>query len=99
MIDLFAPEIRRNPWPVYDQLRVVSPVLHVPPPFNGWMVFDYDTVKWIMTDHASRSKEGLLSGPCHACHRRNPRHGPAKLSSARSPDSPSRSRNRGRPAR
>jgi cytochrome P450 len=55
MIDLFAPEIRRNPWPVYDQLRAESPVLHVPPPFNGWMVFDYETVKWIMTDHASFS--------------------------------------------
>src|SRR6476661_5951904 len=26
MIDLFAPEIRRNPWPVYDQLRAESPV-------------------------------------------------------------------------
>ena len=55
MIDLFAPEVRRNPWPVYDQLRAKSPVLHVPPPFNGWMVFDYETVKWIMTDHASFS--------------------------------------------
>ena len=55
MIDLFAPEVRRNPWPVYDLLRVESPVLHVPPPFNGWMVFDYETVKWIMTDHASFS--------------------------------------------
>ena len=55
MIDLFAPEVRRNPWPVYDQLRATSPVLHVPPPFNGWMVFDYETVKWIMTDHASFS--------------------------------------------
>ena len=55
MIDLFAPEVWRNPWPVYDQLRAESPVLHVPPPFNGWMVFDYETVKWIMTDHASFS--------------------------------------------
>ena len=55
MIDLFAPEVRRNPWPVYDRLRAESPVLHVPPPFNGWMVFDYDTVKWIMTDHGTFS--------------------------------------------
>lgn len=55
VIDLFSPEVRRNPWPVYDQLRTESPVLHVPPPFNGWMVFDYETVKWIMTDHASFS--------------------------------------------
>jgi cytochrome P450 len=55
VIDLFAPEVRRNPWAVYEQLRAESPVLHVPPPFNGWMVFDYETVKWIMTDHASFS--------------------------------------------
>ncbi len=44
-----------NPWPVYDQLHAESPVLYVPPPFNGWMVFDYETVKWIMTGHASFS--------------------------------------------
>jgi cytochrome P450 len=52
VIDLFSPDVRRNPWPVYDRLRAQSPVLHVPPPFNGWMVFDYETVKWIMTDNA-----------------------------------------------
>jgi cytochrome P450 len=55
MIDLFAPEVRRNPWPVYDQLRAETPVLQVPPPFNGWMMFDYETVKWMMTDHTSFS--------------------------------------------
>ena len=38
-----------------DRLRAESPVLHVPQPFNGWMVFDYETVKWIMTNHASFS--------------------------------------------
>src|SRR5581483_75451 len=59
MIDLFAPEVRRNPWPVYDRLRAESPVLHVPPTFNGWMVFDYESVKWIMTDHASFSSRIL----------------------------------------
>lgn len=55
MIDLFSPEARRNPWPIYDQLRATSPVLHVPPPFDGWMVFDYETVKWMVTDHATFS--------------------------------------------
>ena len=55
MIDLFTPEVRRNPWARYDQLQATSPVLHVPPPFDGWMTFDYETVKWIMTDHASFS--------------------------------------------
>jgi cytochrome P450 len=51
MIDLFSEDVRRNPWSAYDHLRVNSPVLHVPPPFNGWMVFDYQTVKEILTDH------------------------------------------------
>jgi len=51
MIDLFSEDVRRNPWPAYDHLRVNSPVLHVPPPFDGWMVFDYQTVKEILTDH------------------------------------------------
>ncbi len=55
MLDLFAPEVRRNPWRVYDRLRASTPVFYVPPPFDGWMVFDYDTVKWILTDHASFS--------------------------------------------
>ena len=54
-MDLFAPEVRRNPYAVYDHLRTASPVLHVPPPFNGWMVFDYETVKWILTDHGTFS--------------------------------------------
>lgn len=51
MIDLFSEEMRRNPWAAYDHLRVHSPVLYVPPPFNGWMVFDYRTVKEILTNH------------------------------------------------
>ncbi|SPE37528.1 putative cytochrome P450 YjiB [Candidatus Sulfopaludibacter sp. SbA3] len=51
MLNLFADEIRRNPFPVYDQLRISSPVLRVPPPFDAWMVFDYETVKWVLNDH------------------------------------------------
>lgn len=51
MIDLFSEDMRRNPWPAYDYLRVNSPVFHVPPPFDGWMVFDYQTVNEILTNH------------------------------------------------
>src|SRR5579863_882308 len=51
MIDLFSEDVRRDPWSAYDHLRVNSPVFYVPPPFNGWMVFDYQTVKTILTDH------------------------------------------------
>ena len=44
MINLFSDEIRRNPYPAYDQIRSASPVLRVPPPFDAWMIFDYDGV-------------------------------------------------------
>ena len=49
-MDIFSDEARRNPYPLYDQLRAASPRLRVPPPFNGWMVFDYETVKWVLND-------------------------------------------------
>ena len=49
-MNLFSDENRRNPYPLYDQLRAGSPLLRVPPPFNGWMVFDYATVKWLLND-------------------------------------------------
>jgi cytochrome P450 len=51
MIDLFSDDIRRNPYPVYEQLRETSPLLRVPPPFDGWMILDYDSVRWSLTDH------------------------------------------------
>ena len=57
MIDLFSDEARRNPYPWYDQLRAASPVLRVPPPFNGWMIFDYETVKRVLNDHEAFSSK------------------------------------------
>ena len=54
-MNLFSDEIRRNPYPLYDQVRTSSPVLHVPPPFDGWMIFDYETVKWALNDHETFS--------------------------------------------
>lgn len=50
MMNIFSDEMRRNPYPAYDMLRRSSPVLHVPPPFNGWLVFDYKSVKRVMND-------------------------------------------------
>jgi cytochrome P450 len=50
VIDLFSDEMRRNPYPVYDQLRGVSPVLHLPP-FDLWMIFDFEGVKRALSDH------------------------------------------------
>jgi cytochrome P450 len=48
--DLFSDAMRRNPYPTYDALRATSPLLRVPPPFDGWMVFDYEGVKRVLTD-------------------------------------------------
>lgn len=55
MLELFSDEVRRNPFPVYAQLREMSPVLRVPPPFDGWMLFDYESVKWALNDHETFS--------------------------------------------
>jgi cytochrome P450 len=47
--DLFSDEMRRNPYPVYDQLRSRSPVYH--DPASGlWMIFDYDGVRRVLSD-------------------------------------------------
>ena len=54
-MNLFSDEVRRNPYPLYAQMRATSPVLRVPPPFNGWVVFDYESVKWVLNDHETFS--------------------------------------------
>jgi len=54
-MQIFSDATRRNPYPLYDQLRTTSPVLHIPPPFNGWLLFDYESVKWALSDHDSFS--------------------------------------------
>jgi cytochrome P450 len=49
MLDLFADETRRDPYPRYDQLRSGSPVFHEPQ--SGlWMIFDYEGVKRVLSD-------------------------------------------------
>ena len=55
MIDLFSEEMRRNPYPMYEQVRSTSPVLHAPPPFDMWMIFDYDGAKRTLNDHEAFS--------------------------------------------
>jgi cytochrome P450 len=55
MIDIFSDDIRRDPYPLYRQLRAASPVLRVPPPFNAWLIFDYDGVKRALHDHEAFS--------------------------------------------
>jgi cytochrome P450 len=59
-MNLFSDEVRRNPWPAYNQLRAASPLLRVPPPFDAWMVFDYDSVKRVLSDHETFSSGGPM---------------------------------------
>ena len=51
MIDFFSDDMRRDPFAAYDQMRRHSPIFHVPPPFDAWLVFDYDGVKRVLSDH------------------------------------------------
>ena len=51
MTHLFSDDTRRNPYPLYAQMRAGHPVLHVPPPFDLYLVFDYDGVKRVLSDH------------------------------------------------
>lgn len=55
VVNLFSEEMRRNPWAAFDQLRTASPLLRVPPPFNAWMIFDYEGVKRALADHETFS--------------------------------------------
>ena len=54
-MDLFSDETRRNPWPVYQQLRDAAPVLRVPPPFDAWVISRYDDVRRALNDHETFS--------------------------------------------
>jgi cytochrome P450 len=53
-MDLFSPATRRDPYPLYDQLRATSPVLHLPGP-DLWVVFGHDAVKRALSDHETFS--------------------------------------------
>ena len=55
MVDIFSDDVRRNPFPIYEQLRSGPGVLHVPPPFDGWLIFDYDGVRRALADHEAFS--------------------------------------------
>ncbi|MDB5313921.1 MAG: cytochrome [Gemmataceae bacterium] len=52
--------MRRNPYPAYERMRGGSPVFHLPP-FDLWMIFDFEGVKRPLVDHDSFSSD--LSHP------------------------------------
>jgi len=53
-VNLFSVEARRDPYPLYRQLRERTPVLHVPGP-NLWIVLRHAAVKRVLTDHEAFS--------------------------------------------
>ena len=50
----FTPEMRRDPYPIYQRMRRDAPVLHYPPT-DAWMLFGHDAVKRALTDHETFS--------------------------------------------
>lgn len=60
-MSFFSEEVRRNPYPMFEQIRPGSPVLHNPAA-DLWMVFDYDGVKRALTDHESFSSAATPGG-------------------------------------
>jgi cytochrome P450 len=60
-MNLLSSDMRRNPYPMYGQMRAGSPVVHVPP-LNLWMIFDYDGVKRALNDHDAFSSSMSAAG-------------------------------------
>lgn len=57
----FPPEVRRDPFPFYAQLRESSPVLREPGT-GLWALFDYDSVKRAITDPETFSSAAAPPG-------------------------------------
>src|SRR3954468_3226926 len=62
-MDLFSDGMRRNPYPAYDLMRSGSPVFHLPP-FDLWMIFDFEGVKRALVEHDAFSSD-LSHAPGH----------------------------------
>jgi cytochrome P450 len=57
----FSDEVRRDPYPWYEQVRAASPVLR-DPRTDSWMLFDYASVKRAMDDPATFSSRVVHPG-------------------------------------
>jgi len=53
--------MRRNPYPIYEQFRSLSPLLHLPH-LNLWILFDYEGVKRALNDHNAFSSSVSPAG-------------------------------------
>src|SRR5437899_12575144 len=64
MMNLLSPEVRRNPYPAYDQIRSVFPLLR--DSHSGlWMIFDYEGAWRAVNDHDAFSSSLSTAGRRH----------------------------------
>ena len=61
MFDRLSDDVLRNPYPLYEQIRAGTPVVH-DPRADLWMVFDYDGVKRVLMDHDAFSSRAAPPG-------------------------------------
>jgi cytochrome P450 len=61
MLNLFSDDVRRNPFRLYEQLRSASPLFHEPRS-DLWMIFDYASVKYALSDTDSFSSGAAPPG-------------------------------------
>src|SRR5687767_13752352 len=61
MKQFFPDAMRRDPFPIYEELRSGSPVLHFAPA-DLWMLFDYEDVKRALHDHEAFSSAASAPG-------------------------------------
>ncbi len=56
LLQLFTPQARANPYPIYAQLRELAPVIKSP--MGGWMVTRYEPVDRVLRSSAFRTPRG-----------------------------------------
>ncbi len=62
MVDIFSPELRRNPYPMYKMMRQSQPVMYMEE-LKIWSVFRYEDVRTVLSDHARFSSQfGQMPG-------------------------------------
>src|SRR3569832_1834042 len=58
MMNIFSDDVRRNPYPLYAELRSTTPVLRVPQS-EMWLLLDYESVKRALHDHDAFSSSAV----------------------------------------
>ena len=64
MMNFLSDDLRRNPYPAYDQIRSASPVIH-DIRTGLWMIFDYEGVKRALSDHDAFSSSPSFANRPH----------------------------------